>query len=942
MIALGSGSAGRRTAASVLFFLSGATGLVYEVVWFKRFSHVWGSSTLAMATVVASFLFALGLGARRLGPTADRLRSPLLGYAACEAGIGLFALAIPFEIEGLLHWAQVLQPLFQDTPALQAAVRLLLTLAVLGPPCFLMGPTLPFLVREFCDPRGSAAAPTAWAYAVNTLGAATGCFLAGFHLLPTFGLSTTNVLAAATNLGIGAAASLLVLFGGPAKPGRDPKALESQPMATVAVPSRAILAASALAGCAALILQVVWTRQLALILGGATYAFSAMLFVVLLGIGCGSLLVERRRGGPTAAIAAIVTIVVATVGSQWAIPGLTFIVATAAPLRASQLFNGFLSIGASGVLEFLPTVGMGALFPLLVRLAGATGAQAGSVVGRLYGWNTAGTLVGAAATSMVLVPRLGSAGALALAVVLYGAAALLLSPRRLGPIAAAVTLGSIALRPYLDPQITDRGMYLYGYSPPEIRDRSEVVYFAEGAAANVLLLRSGGDLVLRTNGKVDGSDRSDMNMQLGLAYFPRFLRPEARNVLVIGFGTGTTSGASLLFPGTRVLCAEIERAVFGVSPHFGHVNHSPERSDRFRIVFDDGRAVVQGSRERWDLILSEPSNPWRAGVSNLFTEEFYEAVRRRLAPGGVLAQWIQLYGFTRSDYALVVRTVARVFPHRRLVRINDSDTILLASESPLEPEREGLRTVQHIVDSIPEVRADLEKYFGTADVLVLLLSHAILDEEGLQRLLDSDGRGEVNTDRNLRLEFDAPKRLFEPPHSADLATALLSAAQPARLAEWFHRWGGTKKQVEAFRRLEAAFLAKGLRAQALQTAVLGLRHDPEDVQLLADRLLLDSLSDGDFASGVETLLRISEQAANRLGVALSQAGAHERAAAIFRRLVERQPSSAIAWNNLALALAAAGRHGEAEEAFSRALALDPLNEGTERSYRSYREQRTRG
>jgi spermidine synthase len=564
------------------------------------------------------------------------------------------------------------------------------------------------------------------------------------------------------------------------------------------------------------------------------------------------------------------------------------------------------------------------------------------VVGRLYGWNTAGTLVGAAATSMVLVPRLGSAGALALAVVLYGAAALLLSPRRLGPIAAAVTLGSIALRPYLDPQITDRGMYLYGYSPPEIRDRSEVVYFAEGAAANVLLLRSGGDLVLRTNGKVDGSDRSDMNMQLGLAYFPRFLRPEARNVLVIGFGTGTTSGASLLFPGTRVLCAEIERAVFGVSPHFGHVNHSPERSDRFRIVFDDGRAVVQGSRERWDLILSEPSNPWRAGVSNLFTEEFYEAVRRRLAPGGVLAQRIQLYGFTRSDYALVVRTVARVFPHRRLVRINDSDTILLASESPLEPERERLRTVQHIVDSIPEVRADLEKYFGTADVLVLLLSHAILDEEGLQRLLDSNGRGEVNTDRNLRLEFDAPKRLFEPPHSADLATALLSAAQPARLAEWFHRWGGTKKQVEAFRRLEAAFLAKGLRAQALQTAVLGLRHDPEDVQLLADRLLLDSLSDGDFASGVETLLRISEQAANRLGVALSQAGAHERAAAIFRRLVERQPSSAIAWNNLALALAAAGRHGEAEEAFSRALALDPLNEGTERSYRSYREQRTRG
>src|SRR5262249_44997863 len=182
---------------------------------------------------------------------------------------------------------------------------------------------------------------------------------------------------------------------------------------------------------------------------------------------------------------------------------------------------------------------------------------------------------------------------------------------------------------------------------------------------------------LRLNGKVDGTTGPDMLTQLGLAYFPRFLRPAARNLLVIGFGSGTTAGTSLLFPEARVTCCEIEPAVFAASQYFAEINHSPEASPRFSLVVDDGRSYLQASREKFDLIISEPSNPWMAGISNLFTREFYQAAKERLTDDGLLTQWVQLYDFAPSDYALILRTVSSVFPHVALVLINEAaDSIL--------------------------------------------------------------------------------------------------------------------------------------------------------------------------------------------------------------------------------------------------------------------------
>jgi hypothetical protein len=300
-------------------------------------------------------------------------------------------------------------------------------------------------------------------------------------------------------------------------------------------------------------------------------------------------------------------------------------------------------------------------------------------------------------------------------------------------------------------------------------------------------------------------------------------------VLVIGLGSGTTSGASLLFPETSVACAEIEPAVARASAHFEGVNHRPFASERFALVLNDGRAHLQGARARYDLILSEPSNPWMAGVSNLFTLEFYRAVRDRLAPGGVLAQWIQAYSLTPSDYALVARTVLEVFPHGLLLRLPGTDTILLASERPLDPERDAVERAQALVDSLSPVKADLERWLGTADVRSLLVRHRLLGDAGLRSLLARDGGRGINTDRDLRLEFDAPLRLFDRAvDSSEVEKSLLFAADTEVLAALWKRWGCGPSQAAALRELTDHFAARGEWDRAESLLELGLRLDPPD------------------------------------------------------------------------------------------------------------------
>src|SRR6185295_18397376 len=330
-----------------------------------------------------------------------------------------------------------------------------------------------------------------------------------------------------------------------------------------------------------------------------------------------------------------------------------------------------------------------------------------------------------------------------------------------------------------------------------------VLYYKEGAACNVIVTEHFIDRALAVNGKVDATSQGDMDMQLGIAYLPRFLRPEAKNVLVIGYGSGTTSGASLLFPGTRLTCCEIEPAVFAASEYFSGVNHQPDRNPNFRIVFDDCRSHLQGTDEKYDLILSEPSNPWLAGVASLFTREFYEVCKGKLGDRGLLAQWIQLYSFSEAEYALVIRTVTSVFKHACLLRISTGDTVLLASQGTILPDRAVIDAAQKLLDGMPEAQVDLKKHLQAEDVRSALLSRLLLDETGLRRVAARTPSTEINTDLNLRLEFDAPLRLFisDLNPEVDMDPVLVGGVDSAWVRSMIEGWGCTKQQTTALRTL---------------------------------------------------------------------------------------------------------------------------------------------
>ena len=935
--------------ASVLFLLSGGTGLAYEVIWFKRFSHVWGNSTLATAAVVASFLFGLGIGARQFGRLADRVRSPLQWYGFCEIGIGFLALAIPFEIQSLLALSEHISSPLQSQPVLHSLVRFVFTFIIIGPPCILMGGTMPLLIRQFTS-SSSVDRPTAWLYAINTLGAAAGCYVAGFHLLPSIGLASSNMLAAALNLTVGVVAIVLSrsLVGASTRPAAEPAAPALPVDASAAFVPIALYGTAAITGCAALVLQIVWTRQLALLVGGSTYAFAAMLCVVLIGIGVGSLVFHLwLKDVPNLLYApalVMLALVLATIIGQALILQLTALSGVVVPLRSSQSFNAVFALGMSAVLELLPALGMGILFPLFVHLTRARVGETGKTVGSIYAWNTLGTLVGATGTALVAIPTWGTTRSVTIALGLYAAAALLLFPSRhardhLMRLAVCLLIvGAIALSPgAVDPRITNVGSFLYGYVAPEktLQDQ-KLLFFKEGPSCNVLV-----DQALLTrlhvNGKVDASTGADMLAQLGLAYFPRFLRPAARNLLVIGFGSGTTAGASLLFPDAHVTCCEIEPAVFAASQYFADVNHSPEASPRFSLVLDDGRSFLQGTREKFDLIISEPSNPWIAGISNLFTQEFYRAARERLNDDGLLAQWVQLYNFARSDYTMILRTVMSVFPHVAILLVNPGDTILLASPSPLAGTSQSVQAAQAAVDASPDAQSDLTRWFGSADVISLLMSHLLLEGEDVRGLAESDEERVINTDLNMRLEFDAPRRLFRKTDPPTIAGDILEAVRPSWFAESFERWGGTKDQAGAFHLAAAVFASQGLLEPARQISAAGLVHDPQQPELLGDRLSM-SPKDVDpetFERTFSTILTLDESRANKLGRALMQVRRYDLGNAVFKRLVALHPGSVTTWNNLAVSYWRLERKDEARKAFLQAIALDPFDESAQRTFGAF-------
>lgn len=652
--------------AAAIFTLSGAAALMDQVVWLRYLSLIFGNTTYAAATLLAVFMAGLGLGAALSGRWADRWSHPLVGLALFEVGIGAVAIASP-GLFGLMDDAYVaLYRSVGNQPALFAAARAALAACFLLPPTFLMGGTLPVLVRGVATARDAEVGRSvALLYATNTLGAVLGVALAGFASVRLFGFGATLLISAALNL---AAACCFLLLSRPAP-------LPS--IGAVAAPPavRWVLVVAAIMGATGLAYEVLWTRILLHYLGSSVYAYSLMLVVFLIGVGGGSLLITPwidRVARPILALGAIEL----GIGLLCAGQTISFQLLNAVRIASAEWVGTgqFARACFADLLALLPVLGpptllMGASFPLAVRLASTRSSRLGRDVGAVYGANTIGSVAGSLAAGFLLLPAIGTQTTLIVVAainVTLGAVLLQRAPggARLARGAWAAAAAVLAL-----PLILPSHAVIFAARALVGGEVGSVVHFEESASASVTVRRIPSEPEsyhsLEVNGvNVAGTHPSLYAVQKMQGHLPLLLTPGAIRVLHIGFGSGGTAHAVSRHDVGSILIAELTPEVLAASEHFfRHINHGVLDDPRIEVEVNDGRNFLMATPRTFDVILSDSVHPHYAGNGSLYTREFFELARDHLAPDGTFSMWLPMYSLTTENYAMIVRALADVFPH---------------------------------------------------------------------------------------------------------------------------------------------------------------------------------------------------------------------------------------------------------------------------------------
>jgi len=761
----------------VCFFLSGAAGLIYQVAWSKALGLVFGHTVYAVATVLAVFMGGLALGSAVLGRWCERSSNPVALYGWVELGVaatGALSLAGLAGVRAAYVWAY---PAVERFGAGLLALRFAGAALVLFLPTFLMGGTLPILVRGVARRSAELAPRLSRLYWVNTLGAVAGTVAAGFVLLPTLGLRLTVGAAVALNIVAGLAALLLAQGRG------EMAAATVRPVEEKSeVPSRLLLTAFAVVGATAMAYEVAWTRLLATILGSSTYAFTLMLATFLAGMVLGSQMFEwwaGRRAVRMETFAGTQTLTaVAALGFLIFFEQLPRVVPPILQHSGESFAGLVLAQFVTSALAMLPAaVVFGFNFPAVVLLiAGKDDSSAGHAarVGRACAANTLGAICGATLAGFVLVPRLGAYRVVAVAAAANLLLAMVFALRgatregqptaqrgvALGAnLAAIFALGVVSFSGlFYNRALATFGTVLYWnlydgkLTLEETADTTDILFAADGLNASIAVARTEDYLALRTNGKVDASNR-DRGTQLMAGHLGAMFHGEPRRVLVIGFGSGMTVSAVAQYPEVeRIDCVEIEAAVLAAARYLEPLNRGVLRDGRLKVHIDDARNFLLTTRAKYDLIVSEPSNPWIAGVASLFTDEFYRAARTRLAPGGMFVQWVQAYSLDAEALRTVLATFVGHFPQATLWHGDEPDLLLLG-QTQTEPL--GLERLRRLWLN-PALREDYQAVGMKRPEGALAFYW--LDDAELRRLASGAVR---NTDDRTLLEYRAPRSLLE-------------------------------------------------------------------------------------------------------------------------------------------------------------------------------------
>jgi predicted membrane-bound spermidine synthase len=798
-----------RALALVLTALTGASGLVYQVAWQKYLAVLLGSHSEAICAVLGIFLGGLALGYALFGALARRLAAgprgtaALLGaYGVVEAAIGLYAFAFP----PLFRAAQAASLALPHEPALLSfGLDVALCALLLGPPTVLMGGTIPLLTQGLARSLEDATRFHALVYASNTAGAFAGALAAGFALVPALGLAGSLRAMGFVNLGAGLLFLLLARRAQPAPATGAAAPAASLPPAVF----RSYALVALLAGFAMMTLQTTANRLGALALGAshATFAMVVAAFVLCIALGSGavSLLPRIPRGLAALSQWLLVAWLLFAYPAVADLPFHTHLLRLALWQADPTLFQAAVFAWLLAV-AVLPLGLSGALLPLLFHELRRAEADLGDTAGRLYAWNTLGSLLGALLGGYALLFWLDLHATWRLAALALAAGAALLSARTLprgralgAAGLAAAALAAAALPPWPAERLT-AGLFrsqlpatAFAQGPDAWFEASREPFGPAGpvrfhdddpaATVSVFATRHGGraGLSIATNGKSDGNTPGDDATMVLAALLPALFAERCERAFVIGWGTGITVGELAALATTReVVVAEISPAVMAAAPLFAARNRDPLASPKTRVLHSDAYRALLRSAGEFDVIVSEPSNPWTMGVEMLFSLEFLQAAKAKLAPGGVYAQWFHTYETDDATVELVLRTYRAAFGAVAVWRTRSTDLLLLGFADPgRAPDLAELEA--------RFARADLRAQLGDLGLTSLpqLLAHEVLPL-GVVHALELPGP--LHTLLHPILSHTAAHAFYRRSSGALPAGLARAAAEAGARGAWLARW----------------------------------------------------------------------------------------------------------------------------------------------------------
>ena len=948
-----------RTAVYACFLLSGATALIFEVLWSNQFVTVFGNSSYAVSVVLCAYMTGLGFGGWLGGRLADRITRRLALFGLIQIAVCIWALAMPWLLDTLRRRTPALDALSPESPVESTLMRFALSLAVLAVPCSLMGATLPLLVRAITVSDRQISRRLGTLYSWNTLGAALGSMAAGLWMLDTLGGRITNLVAAGINLLVGVAALAIARRSAPMK---DPEPAERTPAAPPereegggkAMPGSTaggiLLGVAFVNGLAGLACEVLWFRYLAflLFLGQPAYVFPTILAVYLLGLALGGSIYRWLVGRTQLSVMTLAVVqlsLAVCVFGTFAAGALVFAGGPPPPLGVTGM--GVLTIAP-------PTVLMGIAFPLLCQLYGGGMDGLGRRVGLLLATNTAGTVAGSLAPVFLLVPWLGIQRSLLLVSALLGATGLVLLAldgrlrRRSFAIAVAVYAVAMLSCLLVPANLCQRVFLAMGFN---LSKHTDILYYHEGRTGTAILTRDRINqrklLYVNGNPEAPALYAHQLCFKL-LGDLGPLLHPDPDTVLMICFGGGIAAGATECLPEVKSLTiVDLESSVVGAAPLLGEENHRVLKNRKTHVVIDDGRNYIATSRRHWPVIVTDSTHPKAPDSWVLYSREFYQQVQDRLTDDGVFVQWVPWHDLSTEEYKIILRTFQSVFPHPSVWMSAGMDergqfvtyTLLVATPGALSIDVARLRERL----GAEAVRADLEPYgLHTPEGL---LDTFLCGEESLRRWV---GDGQVNTD-DLPYTYYVTRYAQGGKMGNGVLQELREEIWP-RLTHTAAGEAGARLRDELALRSRVSRLAlaghpaeayammpddpRCRRMRGLQDEGRGYVNalanlywnDPAGLMYAAR---LGAPGPGTFQNAQRIYERVLEidpnhvEALNLLGCMHSEAGDLARAEKCLDRAAELAPDSAHVQYNLATLLLRGSRPDDAIAHFRKALKIDP-------------------